>query len=52
MFIPYSKALTGLAHLEYVNFGDCLVRSKGAVLIARSLAGLKNIKVKQISDII
>ncbi len=36
--------MSGLENLECINFGDCLLRSKGAVLIARSLVHAKNIK--------
>ena len=30
--------------MEYINFGDCLLRSKGAIQIARSLTNSANIK--------
>jgi len=39
-----SKALGNLRNLEYLNLGDCLLKSKGAVLIARSISELKNLK--------
>lgn len=41
----FSKALSSLKKLEYLNLGDCLLRSKGAVMVARSLANMENIKV-------
>ena len=39
------KALSGLNNLEYINFGDCLLKSKGTLAIARSLVHAKNIQV-------
>ena len=36
--------MSGLKKIEYVNFGDCLVRSKGAVAIAHSLSHFENLK--------
>ncbi len=41
----YFKALGNLKNLEFINFGDCLLKSKGAVVLTRALVQSPNIKV-------
>lgn len=45
-FASSSQTLKTLRQVEVINFGDCLVRSKGAVAIAEAVrGGLPKLKV-------
>lgn len=45
-FLSFIQTLKKLRQVETINFGDCLVRSKGAVAIAEAVSeGLHKLKV-------
>lgn len=48
--VPCAQALRNLRNVEIINFGDCLVRSEGAIAIGAALRdGLPIVKVRNLS---
>lgn len=44
-FVLFCQALRHLCSVQVINFGDCLVRSEGAIAITAALRGLPVLKV-------